>query len=94
MDFITEIFSFHHIYTFRHNPQLKDRAGDGGSLSRSSVGTLPEVNTKSLYDEIARLQENIDKKDSMLSMLTEGLKEVWPYYKPQFLLVWIEIIVY
>lgn len=49
------------------------------------MGTLPEVNTKSLYDEIARLQENIDKKDSMLSMLTEGLKEVWPYYEPQFL---------
>ena len=29
-----------------------------------------------LKEENGRLQENIDKKDNMLSMLTEGLKEV------------------
>mmetsp|Transcript_24437 Transcript_24437/g.41392 ORF Transcript_24437/g.41392 Transcript_24437/m.41392 type:complete len:503 (+) Transcript_24437:199-1707(+) len=64
----------------KHPPTpSKDRNDDiGGSiLPRQSVGSVvPEANTKALHDEIARLQENVDKKDSMLTMLTEGLKEV------------------
>lgn len=49
-------------------------AGSGSGISAgSSRGGEGEVG---LREEVARLQENVDKKDSMLSMLTEGLKEV------------------
>jgi hypothetical protein len=59
---------------FHRHTHPKDKSGDSLRSSMCTVST--EASSRNLQDEIIRLQENVDKKDSMLSMLTEGLKEV------------------
>jgi hypothetical protein len=66
---------------FRHlTSHPKEKSGDiTGQLpcKANAVETTTSSDSKHvLQEEVARLQENVDKKDSMLSMLTEGLKEV------------------
>lgn len=77
--------NYRHPHPHPHSKEKSaDSSGDRDQLStsttlhntRSSMSALPDSNMKFLQEEIARLQENVDKKDSMLSMLTEGLKEV------------------
>jgi hypothetical protein len=61
------------VFTLLRHPHTQPKESNGQQMTKAPEASKDSVGLK---EEIARLQENVDKKDSMLSMLTEGLKEV------------------